>query len=165
MIWPWQADPTGPLRQLLADTQEVVRNKVAELASWQDHAGKLLADTEHARREAEHWRGQYEQALEANAREREKLVQHLVELKREGFGTGSSLAIASANLPEPFPPEIERAISQRSFDANVTQANRQYATEQLRVRPDDAATIAKEILRGERVLDAWGDGEGLEEVA
>lgn len=141
----------------LTDAQAVVRQKVADIAGWQDHAAKLMTDMEHLRRENEHWRQAYERVLEEGKSERAGLVGHLVDLKREGF-TNQVFGQRPVDEPAPLPPEIERAISMRDFDTTVARQNREYALTELRLRPDAVSDIAKEILAGE-LFDAYDDGE------
>jgi hypothetical protein len=78
----------------------------------------------------------------------DKLVDHLVDLKREGFSP-SSAPMQAAPPADVFPASIERALNMRNFDDRIDRMNRQYALDQLRERPDDADQIALEIIRGE----------------
>jgi hypothetical protein len=78
----------------------------------------------------------------------DKLVDHLVDLKREGFSP-SSAAPPVAPAADLFPASIEHALNMRNFDDRIDRMNRQYALDQLRERPDDADQIALEIIRGE----------------
>lgn len=120
-----------------------------EQLQWQEHAGKILADNEQLRREAEHWRSMYEMAVEGIKSERAQLVTHIVELKREGFSP-PTVGAAPYEQPIEYPPEIERAIGMRNFDAASSYANREYARQQLQLRPDAANQIAQEILAGDQ---------------
>ena len=144
-------------KQLLADTQEALRARMGEVTGWQNHAATLTTDNEHLRRESEHWRQAYERVLEDGKHERQGLVQHVVDLKREGFGVGGP-QLTQSEPPSPLPPVIARAIGMRDFDTNATRSNHAYALEQLRVRPDAADEIAKEILAGEQ-FDTYADSE------
>jgi len=129
-----------------------------QLANWQTHWNTQFQASEKYRIEAEHWREMYERAVDGNRQEREKLVGHLVDLKREGFGVGMGTIVPS-EPPTQMPEDVEAAIGRRSPDAVASRMNREYALEQLRLRPDAHAEIASEILAG-GTIDAWGADDG-----
>lgn len=92
----------------------------------------------------------------------DKLVDHLMDLKREGFSVPSPQSQFAPDATV-FPASIERALTMRNFDDRIDRMNRQYALDQLRERPDDADQIALEIIRGE-LQDAPEGTEPTEEA-
>lgn len=148
------------------DLRASVERNTKELGAAAATIERLQRERDAAEAEAQRWkeRAEYSQAmyhaLIADQRgERETLVQHLVELKREGFQAPLPAgAPESANEPE-LPEVLVRACQMRSFDPGSAQQNRDYAMEQLALRGESAAPdIAREILAG-----AEGDTGDLSE--
>lgn len=133
-----QADADAATEELMRTAEKLAAEEAAA-NSWRERA--------------EYAQTLYAHKVDGDREERLTIVQHLVDLKRDGYAApGPATGPVSAD-PE-LPEAIERACEMRNFDMLSNRANRAYALQQLRLRPKDAEKIASEILRGSVAEDA-----------